>query len=215
MQGEPLPDTLFDPLFGDSAKSAASGSQKGSSSYVVVDNFWFRSLAGTRTSSLVSNGAPEVSGGNIDFLRYPAARTVSEQARENDTNDLILDDSDPSLYTPDSHRTVSESTTASENERNRGGSLKRVRIMSSLRPVSEKLSEPSYMPDSMPKLHLGETGRQKLKSMISQALKYDEELRIKVSRIGKVKLASIPQLLAMAKVCGLWDEVLRIAASVH
>jgi hypothetical protein len=65
-------------------------------------------------------------------------------------------------------------------------------------------------PRDLPRLHLGETGRMKLKSRISMLIKDDQELRSKVLAISKVKLASIGQLLQMAFICGIWDEAVRI-----
>ena len=65
----------------------------------------------------------------------------------------------------------------------------------------------------VPRLHLGEAGRSKLKSLISLATKDNSTLRDRVAVIGKVKLASIPQLLQMAHLCGLWDEAIAISQS--
>jgi hypothetical protein len=51
--------------------------------------------------------------------------------------------------------------------------------------------------------------------MLSAAIRNNEILRERISRIGKVKLASIPQQLQMAHVCGLWSEVMKIGQAFN
>jgi hypothetical protein len=55
--------------------------------------------------------------------------------------------------------------------------VKRVRITSK-RATNDV--ETSRVPKDLPKLHLGETGRMRLKSMISSMIRDDEELRSQV-----------------------------------
>jgi hypothetical protein len=132
---------------------------------------------------------------------------VSTQARENSLEELSLDSElDEVVEDPrDFVRSLSEVSTASERVMSAPPPAKKVRLVSA--PASMSLSSDE------PRLHLGECGRSKLKSMISNATKSNPELRERVAEIGKVKLASIPQLLMMARVCGFWDEVVQISES--
>jgi hypothetical protein len=70
---------------------------------------------------------------------------------------------------------------------------------------------PVDMSEPIPKLQLGETGRSQLKSAISAVLKKKPELRKTCNSIQKVKNASISQLLTMARICGIWDQAVRIS----
>lgn len=63
----------------------------------------------------------------------------------------------------------------------------------------------------VPRLQLGESGRAQLKSSISSVLKRRPELRKQCNSIEKVKNASIMQLLAMARICGIWDQAVKIS----
>ena len=65
----------------------------------------------------------------------------------------------------------------------------------------------------VPRLQLGESGRAQLKSSISSVLKRRPELRKQCNSIEKVKNASIMQLLAMARICGIWDQAVKISES--
>eukprot|EP00916_Digyalum_oweni_P006078 GHVL01010468.1.p1 GENE.GHVL01010468.1~~GHVL01010468.1.p1 ORF type:complete len:667 (+),score=73.16 GHVL01010468.1:68-2068(+) len=65
--------------------------------------------------------------------------------------------------------------------------------------------------DTVDRIPLGEQGRAKLKSRISDVIRADPDLRVRISTIGKVKSASIPQLLKMAKMCGVWEFAVDIS----
>ena len=65
----------------------------------------------------------------------------------------------------------------------------------------------------VPRLQLGESGRAQLKAAISSVLKRRPDLRKQCNAIQKVKNASIVQLLAMARICGIWDQAVRISES--
>jgi hypothetical protein len=180
----------------------------GQPSYVSVDDFWSGTALASRTVSvLMRQNEEEVS--EEDSIKYPVTRTVSDLARDNITADLSLDDEESVLYIPDQRRTFSQASTASEDER----PVKKIKILSP-KPVSDKMHKPmskSILCGELPRVQLGEHGRQRLKSLLSSAVKYDAAKRDLVYAIGKVKLASIPQLLQMARVCGLWDEVMKVA----
>uniref|UniRef100_A0A0G4HZC3 Uncharacterized protein n=1 Tax=Chromera velia CCMP2878 TaxID=1169474 RepID=A0A0G4HZC3_9ALVE len=61
------------------------------------------------------------------------------------------------------------------------------------------------------KLPLGETGRCQLKTLIGERMKNDAEIRLQVQAIAKLKCATIPQLLLMANICGLWEIAVTIS----
>lgn len=171
-----------------------------------IDEFWGKSLL-SRTSTHVQGEAGIISGDNPSLLvvSYPAARTVSTQARENSMEELSLDSElDEPVVLHTLPRTMSETSTSYETMV-APPPCKKIRLTSA--PASLALSSDE------PRLHLGETGRSRLKSLISNLTKVNPELRERVAEIGKVKLASIPQLLMMARTCGVWDEVLQIAES--
>jgi hypothetical protein len=65
----------------------------------------------------------------------------------------------------------------------------------------------------VPRLQLGESGRAQLKAAISAVLKRRPDLRKQCNAIQKVKNASIVQLLAMARICCIWDQAVRISES--
>ena len=77
----------------------------------------------------------------------------------------------------------------------------------------EKSGNDNYSIDGqeVPRLQLGESGRAQLKSSISSVLKRRPELRKQCNSIEKVKNASIMQLLAMARICGIWDQAVKIS----
>ena len=58
---------------------------------------------------------------------------------------------------------------------------------------------------NLPLLRFGEEGRAKLKSALSDAVRRDADVRARVDEIGKIRLASMQQLMRMAKVAGLWS----------
>lgn len=57
----------------------------------------------------------------------------------------------------------------------------------------------------IPPLRLGDDGRSRLKSALSEQVKHDADIRAQIEAIGKIRLASIQQLMQMARVSGLWD----------
>ena len=65
----------------------------------------------------------------------------------------------------------------------------------------------------VPRLQLGESGRAQLKAAISGVLKRRPDLRKQCNAIQKVKNASIGQLLAMARICGIWEQAVKISES--
>jgi hypothetical protein len=67
------------------------------------------------------------------------------------------------------------------------------------------------MEQTLPTLKLGDEGRAKLKSALSEAVRSDERIRHKVEAIGKIRLASMAQLLRMAKVAGLWEYAIMLS----
>ena len=146
-------------------------------------------------------------GTNQNALRL--ARTVSSQARDYSFEDLTLDVNEVSDsgfrsdWSFEYSRALSDTSTASELP-------KREEVSDDLSANECTRTQPDV---DVPKLHLGENGRSKLKSLISGALKRNIELKILVASVGKVKLASVSQLLQMAFLCGLWDEVIRISES--
>jgi hypothetical protein len=79
----------------------------------------------------------------------------------------------------------------------------------------ERAGQETYSVDGqdVPRLQLGESGRAQLKSSISSVLKRRPELRKQCNSIQKVKNASIIQLLAMARICGIWDQAVKISES--
>jgi len=154
---------------------------------------------------------------------YSVKRTVSKMARENDDLDYLSDNystacDDDFMGSPMVQYTLDHSSsnvvitaTAAESPKQR--EIKKARRSPSI-PSKRTIIDnvPSVtVPGDLPKLHLGESGRSKLKSLISNMIKEDEELRTHVLAISKVKLASIGQLLQMSYVCGLWEEAVRIS----
>jgi len=146
--------------------------------------------------------------------RVPYKRTASRLARDHDTGDLYFsdnystacDDDYVVVDSPAGSNIVSTTSEVSESP------VKRVKTTSKRAKDEVMLikSQSSVAPRELPRLHLGESGRMKLKSRISMLIKDDPELRAKVLAISKVKLASIGQLLQMAYICGIWDEAVRI-----
>lgn len=65
--------------------------------------------------------------------------------------------------------------------------------------------------DRLPMLKLGDDGRAKLKSALSELAKQDTDIRARIDAIGKIRLASIQQLMRMAKVAGLWEYAQSLA----
>ena len=63
----------------------------------------------------------------------------------------------------------------------------------------------------IPRLAIGENGRIELKASLTQILKGKSCLRHQTNALSTLKGASIGQLLAMAKCCGIWDKVERIS----
>lgn len=60
-------------------------------------------------------------------------------------------------------------------------------------------------------LKVGEEGRARLKSALSDAVRSDAEALYRVEAIGKIRLASMLQLMQMAKVAGLWEYAEELA----
>ena len=79
--------------------------------------------------------------------------------------------------------------------------------------ISESAGKVAYLIDGwlVPKLQIGEAGRVELKATLTMLLKCRPDLRKETNRICTLKRASICQLLAIAKLCGLWDKVVKIS----
>jgi hypothetical protein len=171
--------------------------------YSPVDDFCMKSLPVSRLGSLDGDSTPQFSVDDSDVVPFPVARSVSTAARENYTDDLSLDDdiiSETNFVLPKMPLTRDP---RGDDER----TVKKLRIVKEMRPATPVCFEHL----DIASLHLGEGGRQKLKSLLSATTKSDPELRERVSKIAKVKFASIPQLFQMAKVCGIWAEAVKIA----
>ncbi len=91
-------------------------------------------------------------------------------------------------------------------------------------PTSHEMGSPGerYHPelDHVPILKLGDEGRSKLKSALSEKSKIDADIKAQIDAIGKIRLASVQQLMQMAQVSGLWDYAQSLAkdhevAKVH
>ena len=65
----------------------------------------------------------------------------------------------------------------------------------------------SYPEEQLPGMKLGDEGRAKLKSALSDAVRRDPDMKARVESIGKIRLASVQQLVRMAKECNLWEYV--------
>ena len=65
--------------------------------------------------------------------------------------------------------------------------------------------------EAMPVLKLGDEGRAKLKSALSERAKSDADAKDRIDAIGKIRLASMQQLMQMARVSGLWDYAQALA----
>ena len=173
--------------------------------FEVVDGFWnepFLSRAATRLDlSALSS---------IESSLPSCPRTVSGQARENSVDELSLEEMDEELdsfeNSPMAPCIDSGASTACVSP---------ISVPSAIRVAKRKrrVESParSVASSDVPRLHLGEYGRCKLKSLISAAIKDDCQLRAQVLSVSKIKLASIPQLLHMAQLCGLWDEAVLIS----
>jgi hypothetical protein len=106
---------------------------------------------------------------------------------------LLLDSADASP--------VSRSSKASKTEPNQ--------IVVSRKRIPDPTHHDS--PDDIRILKLGDEGRARLKSALSDIAKNDQAIRSKIEAIGKIRLASMQQLMQMAKVSGLWDYALALA----
>lgn len=191
--------------FGCSSHGLFLPVNSGGMQFEIVDSFWnepFVSRAATRLDleALMS----------VDNNPSPSCpRTVSGQARENSVDGLSLEESDEL----DSFESSPVSQSSSQ-----GGST--TCSSPAVAPSTIKISRKRQRARSpigsvdnsdTPRIHLGEYGRCKLKSLISAAIKEDCHLRTQVLSVSKIKLASIPQLLHMAQLCGLWDEAVLIS----
>lgn len=70
---------------------------------------------------------------------------------------------------------------------------------------------PIQYDDDMPVLKLGDEGRAKLKSALSEQARTDPLIKDRIETIGKIRLASVQQLMQMARVSGLWDYAQSLA----
>ena len=172
----------------------------GDLSYSPVDDYWLKSLPVSRLGSLDGDSTPQVSVEESEGILYPAARSVSAAVRQNYTDDLSLDEEGDFMSYEDAAPAMI--TMMDYEER----TVKKLRIQRAVDNFEDL---------DVARLHLGEGGRQKLKSLLSATTKANLELRERVTKIAKVKFASIPQLFHMAKVCGLWTEAVNIARTYN
>lgn len=177
------------------------------------DEFWPTPSSLSRLVSLDECFTPNMSIDDSEVIFHRTARSVSRTARENYTGDLSLDDDtvDDIFMSEEEipfYLQTSRSATAAPRTVEAPLKLKILRTARDIEPVFDKDFDAST-------LHLGEGGRQRLKSLLSTTTKCYPEMKERVSRIGKVKFASIPQLFQMAKVCGLWSEAVLIATTSH
>jgi hypothetical protein len=70
---------------------------------------------------------------------------------------------------------------------------------------------PIQYDDDIPLLKLGDEGRAKLKSALSEQARTDPHIKDSIEAIGKIRLASVQQLMQMARVSGLWDYAQSLA----
>ncbi len=129
---------------------------------------------------------------------YPIMRTVSNQARDNFSEDLSLEEMDQKVYTPGDVRCFSEVSTASDEGQSIYTPVRKIVVV----PTEKK----AHYIKKKTSVQLGEFGRQTLKSIISAMTKMDYELKRKVFSIGRIKFASTSELMEMAKICGIYDE---------
>lgn len=78
-----------------------------------------------------------------------------------------------------------------------------------MRRLPEKKATPST--EISLNLKLGDDGRSRLKSALSEKVRQDTYIRHRVEAIGKIRLASMQQLLVMAQEAGLWEYALKLA----
>ena len=75
----------------------------------------------------------------------------------------------------------------------------------------EEIPEDLDGTDNIPLLRLGDEGRSKLKSALSDQVRVNPDIKAEVDAIGKIRLASMQQLLKMAMVSGLWAYAVQLA----
>lgn len=83
------------------------------------------------------------------------------------------------------------------------------------RPTVHHDDKKSFVPvqfdDDTPVLKLGDEGRAKLKSALSEQARTDPDIKARIESIGKIRLASVQQLMQMARISGLWDYAQSLA----
>ena len=210
-----------EPLFGAGFSEDRMNLYSTGDNFPITAQFPLRTISTLSAADYIQQEVPLMYSMFDTPALYSVKRTVSKMAREHDDFDLSDNystacdddwlDSPVVQYSVDPTTSNVVLTTATGEESQR--EIKRARRLPSPSKRTTILRvDPSVpVPGDLPKLHLGETGRCKLKSMISNMIKDDEELRTQVLAISKVKLASIGQLLQMSYVCGLWEEAVRIS----
>jgi len=209
-----------EPLFGSGLGDDRVYLYSTGDNYPITAQFPFRTISTLSATEVNQRDTPLMYSMFDTPALYSVKRTVSKMAREHE--ELYLSDNystacdddcmDSPVFQyavdPSTSNVVITTTPVEESLRE----IKKARRIPSLSKRTATVDVPSEfsVPGDLPKLHLGETGRSKLKSMISNMIKDDEELRAQVLAISKVKLASIGQLLQMAFVCGLWEDAVRI-----
>jgi len=211
------------PLFDVSSTDGGFEIFQSSDDFSMTHQFPLRTISTLSVNELPTRDAPVVYSMLDNNLLFPAKRTVSKMARDHYVDDLDMSDNystacdddsaaDSPIFVDYTIDTASSNVVITASESKRAKRIHVVKRASVQQPRAAGVSgaPAPFVPQDLPKLHLGETGRCKLKSMISNLIKDDEDLRAQVLSISKVKLASIGQLLQMAYVCGLWEEATRI-----
>ena len=83
------------------------------------------------------------------------------------------------------------------------------------RPTTQHRNETKYKEEDFPSLKLGDEGRARLKAALSEKVRIDPAAKIRVHAIGKIRLASMNQLMRMAKAANMWDFVENLAQEHH
>lgn len=84
-------------------------------------------------------------------------------------------------------------------------------VAKDMKPAENMRKNESLVPEedvyiaNVHRIILGDKGRAKLKSLISQRVRADSNARLIVQKIGKIRVAPVYQLLEMAKAIGMWD----------
>jgi hypothetical protein len=191
--------------------------QIGSSMYAT-----HRDIESESSSPLSAEGHPAMPGlspydtrGSLGFhMRPPKDHRSSRMGLHYLTSDG-MDMSDPLTHvsthdnSPGSFMDVDDIHDSDDTESSSGKSHDLGGVPESKKLPQKKSTAISY--GELPVVKLGDDGRSKLKSALSERVREDMQVRRRVESIGKIRLASMQQLLAMAKEAGLWEFVVRLS----